>query len=109
MFEAEVKRFLKKKAAGRYADKGRGIMGKFFSFIDTHRVFIPILFLFPFICLVSTIIIWGISVAGPAVLGLFSLAAGITSLSGLVPLLAGLIPVRLFTMRLNSIVHYLEV
>ncbi|GAB69528.1 hypothetical protein PCYB_002770 [Plasmodium cynomolgi strain B] len=84
IFEAEVKRFLKKRAAGRYSDKGRGIIGKFFSLIDKYRLFIPVLLFFPFTSLAITIIIFGITVLGPAVLGLFPLAtAGITSGLGL--------------------------
>ncbi|GAB69876.1 hypothetical protein PCYB_006250 [Plasmodium cynomolgi strain B] len=99
-FEAEVKRFLKEKAAGRYTDKSRGIMGKLFSFADTHRVFIPIAFVFSFIFLVSTTKIGGIGgalLATSTSLGYLPLVAVvvITSLLGIIPLLTGLIPVVL--------------
>ncbi|KMZ84811.1 hypothetical protein PVBG_04227 [Plasmodium vivax Brazil I] len=73
MFEAEVNRFFKKKAAGRYASKGRGIMGKLFSFINTHRVFIPILCLFASILIEPLIMISGTFVFGTLVLSALTL------------------------------------
>ncbi|CAA9986647.1 Plasmodium exported protein, unknown function [Plasmodium knowlesi strain H] len=74
MLKAEMKFFLKKKAAGRYAHKGRDTRGKFFSFIDKYNVFIPILLFILTIYLAIPIIIFGAVVFQPAILALFSLA-----------------------------------
>ncbi|ANQ06324.1 Uncharacterized protein PCOAH_00009830 [Plasmodium coatneyi] len=74
MLDAEVNRFLKKKAAGRYAYNGRGIRGKIFSFIDKYRVFMPVLLFLLTIFLVIPIFIFGIFVFPTAILTLFSLA-----------------------------------
>ncbi|CAA9990292.1 Plasmodium exported protein, unknown function [Plasmodium knowlesi strain H] len=73
ILKAEVKRFLKKKAAGRYADNGRGIIGKFFPYINKFKIFIPILFFLPLIILATPLIIFYAFVFEAAVLSIFSL------------------------------------
>ncbi|ANQ10567.1 Uncharacterized protein PCOAH_00048140 [Plasmodium coatneyi] len=71
--KAKVKRFLKKKTPGRYADNGQDIMGKSFLFVKKFRVFIPILFFLPLVILATPLIIYYTFVFQTSILAMFSL------------------------------------